>query len=230
MLSMPPATTTVESPAWTDWAPRHTDFSPEPHTIWQLHAGTGYGIPAATLAWRAGFCPWPEVNDWKELGSKETRSKVTLLNTNDNMTCGCGTFYLPAVRTCPMITSETSSGFTPARVRTSLITTEHRTCTGTEDREPLRDPVWGGNMEYYLKNMLFLSQLVIIYMYNCWLYWKKWSKQLYLYLILLLCFISVLVPASLIPVKQVEWDLSLYIYLPSLRNNCLRLPTVHIRS
>ena len=61
-----------------------------------------------------------------------------------------------------MITSETSSGFTPARVRTSLITTEHRTCTGTEDREPLRDPVWGENMEYYLKNMLIFSQFVII--------------------------------------------------------------------
>lgn len=48
---------------------------------------------------------------------------------------------LPAVSTCPMITSETSSGLTSARFRTSLITTEHRSCTGTEDRVPFKDPV-----------------------------------------------------------------------------------------
>lgn len=60
MLSIPPATTTVDSPVWMDWAPRQIDFRPEPHTIWQLQAETGYGIPAATLAWRAGFCPLPE--------------------------------------------------------------------------------------------------------------------------------------------------------------------------
>ena len=33
MLSIPPATTTVDSPVWMDWAPRHTAFSPEPQTI-----------------------------------------------------------------------------------------------------------------------------------------------------------------------------------------------------
>lgn len=60
MLSIPPATTTVDSPVWMDWAPRQIDFRPEPHTIWQLQAETGYGIPAATLAWRAGFCPLPK--------------------------------------------------------------------------------------------------------------------------------------------------------------------------
>lgn len=51
---------------------------------------------------------------------------------------------LPAVRTCPMITSETSSGFTRARLRTSLITTEHRSCRDTVDRAPLKAPVYKG--------------------------------------------------------------------------------------
>ena len=57
MLSMPPATTTIASPVWIAWAPRLTAFSPDPHTIWQLQAGTEYGMPALTLACRAGFCP-----------------------------------------------------------------------------------------------------------------------------------------------------------------------------
>ncbi|TNN64475.1 hypothetical protein EYF80_025326 [Liparis tanakae] len=51
------------------------------------------------------------------------------------------TFELsPAVRTCPMMTSETSSGFTAARFRTSLITTEQSSGRGTVDRAPFKDP------------------------------------------------------------------------------------------
>lgn len=48
---------------------------------------------------------------------------------------------LPAVRTCPMITSETSSGFTLARFRTSLITAEQRSRRGTVDKAPFKQPV-----------------------------------------------------------------------------------------
>lgn len=46
----------------------------------------------------------------------------------------------PAVKACPMMTSETASGFTRARFRTSLITTEHRSRRGTVERAPLKDP------------------------------------------------------------------------------------------
>lgn len=42
-----------------------------------------------------------------------------------------------------MMTSETSSGLNPARFRTSLITTEHRSCKGSEDRAPFKDPASG---------------------------------------------------------------------------------------
>lgn len=56
---MPPATTMLESPTPIDWAARHTAFRPDPQIIWQLHAGTEYGIPAPILACLAGFCPQP---------------------------------------------------------------------------------------------------------------------------------------------------------------------------
>lgn len=69
-------------------------------------------------------------------------------NCRLKLTQSCGicatTVYLaelsPAVRTCPMITSETSSGLTEARFRTSLITTEHKSFRGTVDRAPFKQP------------------------------------------------------------------------------------------
>lgn len=60
MLSCPPATTTLASPVRTAWAAMATARRPEPHSMLMLVAGTVYGTPALTLAWRAGFCPWPE--------------------------------------------------------------------------------------------------------------------------------------------------------------------------
>ena len=33
MLSMPPATTTCESPLWIAWQPSATDFNPEPQRM-----------------------------------------------------------------------------------------------------------------------------------------------------------------------------------------------------
>lgn len=62
----------------------------------------------------------------------------------------------PAVKTCPMMTSETSSGFTPARFRTSLITTEHRSRRGTAERAPLKDP---GNKLIHLLSSGYRTRL-----------------------------------------------------------------------
>lgn len=47
---------------------------------------------------------------------------------------------LPAAKTCPKITSETSSGATVALFRTSLMTAEPRSWTGTVDKAPLNEP------------------------------------------------------------------------------------------
>ena len=47
---------------------------------------------------------------------------------------------LPAAKTCPNMTSETSSGATAALFRTSLMTVEPRSCTGTVDKAPLKEP------------------------------------------------------------------------------------------
>ncbi len=55
MLSWPPATMMVAAPVCIAWVARATAFSPDPHNMLTPHAGTLYGIPADTLAWRAGF-------------------------------------------------------------------------------------------------------------------------------------------------------------------------------
>lgn len=47
---------------------------------------------------------------------------------------------LPAAKTCPNITSETSSGATAALFKTSLMTAEPRSWTGTVDKAPLNEP------------------------------------------------------------------------------------------
>lgn len=60
-----------------------------------------------------------------------------------------------------MITSDTSSGFTPARFRTSLITAEHRSLTGTVDRAPLKDPVYK-SVIIINKDQAFLYSYIII--------------------------------------------------------------------
>jgi hypothetical protein len=53
--SMPPATTTSWSPRRIAWAASDTAFSPDPHTLSMVIAGTVTGRPALRAAWRAGF-------------------------------------------------------------------------------------------------------------------------------------------------------------------------------
>lgn len=50
------------------------------------------------------------------------------------------TVELPAAKTCPNMTSDTSSGATLALFRTSLMTVEPRSWTGTVDKAPLKEP------------------------------------------------------------------------------------------
>ncbi len=57
--SMPPATTTSESPAAIPWAASITAFSPEPQTLLIVRAATEGGRPARIAAWRAGAWPRP---------------------------------------------------------------------------------------------------------------------------------------------------------------------------
>lgn len=57
-----------------------------------------------------------------------------------NRTSAGVTGELPAAKTCPNITSDTSSGATAALFRTSLMTAEPRSYTGTVDKAPLKEP------------------------------------------------------------------------------------------
>ena len=57
--SMPPATTTSYSPARTSWSASAIAFIPERQTLLMVSEGTDIGMPPATAAGRAGFCPAP---------------------------------------------------------------------------------------------------------------------------------------------------------------------------
>ena len=59
MFSMPPASTTSESPSAICCAPSCTAFIPEPHAMFTLYAETSTGTPARTLTWRPVFGPLP---------------------------------------------------------------------------------------------------------------------------------------------------------------------------
>jgi hypothetical protein len=59
MFSMPPATTTLASPAVIMPAPSITALSPLPQTLLMPTAPTLGGRPAAMAAWRAGAWPMP---------------------------------------------------------------------------------------------------------------------------------------------------------------------------
>src|SRR6266852_5144804 len=61
MLSMPPVTTTVASPARMSSAARLTALSEDAHTLFTVRAGTLVGKPAFRAAWRAGIWPMPAV-------------------------------------------------------------------------------------------------------------------------------------------------------------------------
>ena len=52
--SMPPATTSLASPAAICVAASITALSPEPQTLFTVVHGTELGSPAASAAWRAG--------------------------------------------------------------------------------------------------------------------------------------------------------------------------------
>ncbi len=64
MDSMPPATTTSNSPARISCAASAMDSRPDRHTLLMVMAGTDIGSPAATAACRAGFCPAPACSTW----------------------------------------------------------------------------------------------------------------------------------------------------------------------
>ena len=55
MFSMPPATMIPASPARMICDASVTDFSPEPHSMLMVVAGTSTGSPAPIAAWRAGI-------------------------------------------------------------------------------------------------------------------------------------------------------------------------------
>ncbi len=57
--SMPPATTTSNSPARISWSARAMASMPDRHTLLMVSAGTSSGMPPAMAAWRAVICPAP---------------------------------------------------------------------------------------------------------------------------------------------------------------------------
>ena len=64
MDSMPPATTTSNSPARMSCAASAIASRPDRHTLLIVMDGTDIGMPAATAACRAGFCPAPAWSTW----------------------------------------------------------------------------------------------------------------------------------------------------------------------
>ena len=64
MDSMPPAITTSNSPARMSCAASAIASSPDRHTLLIVIDGTDIGMPAATAACRAGFCPAPAWSTW----------------------------------------------------------------------------------------------------------------------------------------------------------------------
>ena len=64
MDSMPPATTISHSPARTSWSASAIALTPDRHTLLMVMEGTLIGMPPATAARRAGFCPAPAWMTW----------------------------------------------------------------------------------------------------------------------------------------------------------------------
>jgi hypothetical protein len=62
--SMPPATTTSNSPARMSWSASAIASRPERQTLLSVKEGTDIGMPPATAAGRAGFCPAPAWMTW----------------------------------------------------------------------------------------------------------------------------------------------------------------------
>ena len=62
--SMPPATTTSNSPALISCAASAIASRPDRHTLLIVSEGTVIGIPPATAACRAGIWPAPACSTW----------------------------------------------------------------------------------------------------------------------------------------------------------------------
>ena len=62
--SMPPATTTSNSPARMSWSASAIASRPDRQTLFSVRDGTDIGMPPATAAGRAGFWPAPAWRTW----------------------------------------------------------------------------------------------------------------------------------------------------------------------
>ena len=62
--SMPPATTTSNSPALISWAASAIASRPDRQTLLIVSDGTVIGMPAATAACRDGIWPAPACSTW----------------------------------------------------------------------------------------------------------------------------------------------------------------------
>ena len=64
MDSIPPATTTSNSPARMSWAASAMALRPDRQTLLIVTDGTVIGMPPATAACRDGICPAPACSTW----------------------------------------------------------------------------------------------------------------------------------------------------------------------
>ncbi len=62
--SIPPATTTSNSPARISWSASAIASMPDRQTLLTVIAGTVIGMPALTAAWRAVIWPVPACSTW----------------------------------------------------------------------------------------------------------------------------------------------------------------------
>lgn len=121
----------ILQPGWTE----HPDTRPSsrshtPSDSSKLGQGRGYQ-----------HRHWPDVLDSAHgLNDNDNKGTVRQMKSIPTWCNSSFTYVSPAVKTCPMMTSETSSGLTPARFRTSLITTEQRSRRGTVEKAPFKDP------------------------------------------------------------------------------------------
>src|SRR5690606_9633820 len=73
---MPPATTSLWSPARIDCAASMTALSPEPHTLLIVTAGMVAGSPPFTAARRAGACPAPACTTFPMMTSSTSAGSI----------------------------------------------------------------------------------------------------------------------------------------------------------
>ena len=65
--SIPPATTTSNSPSRISWSASAIASSPDRQTLLTDTAGTFIGMPPLTAACRAGDCPAPAGSTWPRI-------------------------------------------------------------------------------------------------------------------------------------------------------------------